>query len=98
MLHTGGIVPLGETPLLVLYSLVPWIGVMAAGFVFGRVLERPAERRDRTCLVPGGSLVVLFLVLRGSGWYGDPRPRTSFGAEWPRWIAFLNTSKYPASL
>jgi len=30
--------PVGGTPLIVLYSIVPWIGVMAAGYAFGTIL------------------------------------------------------------
>ena len=35
---------------IVAYPLVPWIGVMAAGFCFGRVYRLPPERR-RTLLL-----------------------------------------------
>ena len=89
--------------LIVLYSLVPWIGVMAAGYAFGSVMESPAARRDRLCLGLGLSLVALFLVLRGFNLYGDPRPWTGApgggdGRAMPAVLAFLNTNKYPASL
>ena len=39
----------------ILYSLMPWIGVMAAGYAFGRVLQWPIERRNRACLAIGGA-------------------------------------------
>ena len=34
----------------VLYSLVPWIGVMALGYAFGPVMRMDAARRRRVCL------------------------------------------------
>ena len=94
-LYFGGSVTLGDSGprIVILYSLLPWIGVMAAGYVFGRVLQWPIERRDRACLVIGGGAIVLFIVLRTFNIYGDPRP---WNVEQP--LSFLNTNKYPASL
>jgi len=30
--------PLNGTPLIILYSIIPWIGVMAAGYAFGSTI------------------------------------------------------------
>jgi len=87
--------PLG--PLMVLYSLIPWIGVMAAGYGFGAVLTLEPVRRDRLCYAIGAAGTALFLLLRGFNLYGDPRPWTT-GTPMPAVLAFLNTTKYPASL
>jgi uncharacterized membrane protein len=77
----------------VLYTIVPWIGVMAAGYAFGAILTRePAERR-RLCLRIGLSATALFLVLGGFGVFLRPAP---FGAP-PALIRLLNQQKYPAS-
>ena len=91
-------------PLVVLYVLVPWIGVMAAGYGFGAVLALERSRRDRACLAIGLGATALFLVLRGLNLYGDPgtwkaapQPGES-GPAMPPLLAFLNTTKYPASL
>lgn len=89
--------PLNGTPLIVLYSIIPWIGVMAAGYAFGTVLTLEPARRNRLCLQIGLGAVALFLVLRGFNLYGDPRP-WSATPPMPAWISFLNTTKYPASL
>jgi uncharacterized membrane protein len=93
----------GGPALVVLYTLVPWVGVMAAGYAFGSILVGDAATRRRRCLVIGLSAIALFVVLRGSNVYGDPRP---WGAQpsrngqrsMPAVLSFLNTSKYPASL
>lgn len=90
--------------LIVLYSIVPWIGVMAAGYAFGSILTMEPERRRRLCLTIGLSATALFLVLRGFNLYGDPVPWTAQThpsgerPPMPALLAFLNTNKYPASL
>jgi uncharacterized membrane protein len=92
---------IGDTgPLAVLYSLVPWIGVMAAGYAFGAVFSLEPERRKRVLLRMGAGAIVLFVVLRALNVYGDPRPWTGDASEgwWPAVRTFLNTTKYPASL
>lgn len=79
--------------MVVLYTLIPWVGVMAAGYGFGEVFTMPAEKRKRLCLSIGIAAVVLFVILRTTGIYGDPRPW-----QQPSVLGFLNTTKYPASL
>jgi uncharacterized membrane protein len=90
--------------LIVLYSIIPWIGVMAAGYAFGTILTLEPARRNRLCVAIGLSAVALFLVLRGFNLYGDPRPwhagmhGRNGAPPMPAWLSFLNTTKYPASL
>jgi uncharacterized membrane protein len=91
--------------LAVLYSFVPWVGVMAAGYAFGSVLVMELARRDRLCLAIGLGATALFLVLRSFNLYGDPRswsppspPGPVGRPPMPAALAFLNTTKYPASL
>jgi uncharacterized membrane protein len=76
LLYFGGPIQIGDhgPVLFVLYSIVPWIGVMALGYVFGRVMMIDARSRRKLCLALGATAIVLFLVLRGFNLYGDPRP------------------------
>ena len=78
ILYFGGDISLGGgengPQLAVLYSIIPWIGVMAAGYAFGRVMTMESERRRRLCFAVGAGAMVAFLVLRGFNIYGDPRP------------------------
>src|SRR3989442_12891761 len=91
--------PGAGTPLIVLYSIIPWIGVMAAGYWFGTVLTMEPARRNRMCLRLGLGATALFVVLRVINRYGDPRPwRAAPPPAIPALLAFLNTSKYSASL
>ena len=94
-LYFGGSVQMGDSGprIAILYSLLPWIGVMAAGYAFGRVLQWPIERRHRACLAIGGAAIALFILLRTFNIYGDPR---HWSPQQP--LSFLNTAKYPASL
>ena len=87
--------PIG--PLMVLYSIIPWIGVMAAGYAFGKILTLEPARSRRICYAMGLGATALFLLLRGTNLYGDPVPWTASG-EMPALLSFLNTTKYPASL
>jgi uncharacterized membrane protein len=88
----------GLGPLVVLYSIVPWVGVMAAGYAFGAIFSLDTDRRRRLCLQIGGAAIVLFVVLRAAGVYGDPRPWHASPALVPSVLSFLSTTKYPASL
>jgi len=90
--------------LIVLYSIIPWIGVMAAGYAFGKILSLDPARRMRLCLTIGLSAIALFVVFRGFNLYGDPRPwhmsvtQPDGSPGMPAVFSFLNCTKYPASL
>ena len=80
------------------YPLVPWIGVMAAGYGLGAVLTWPRERRRTFLLWAGAGLTLGFVALRAVNAYGDPRPWTAQASAAFTGLAFLNTNKYPPSL
>ena len=82
-----------------LYPLIPWIGVMAAGYAFARVLELERTQRDALLIRTGLGMIAVFLLLRLSNFYGDP----SVWSPNARGVVFsalevLNTTKYPPSL
>jgi len=81
----------------VLYSIVPWIGVMAAGYAFGSILTMEPSRRNRLCYLIGFSAIALFVLLRSTNLYGDPRSWPGDFPRHPAWLSFLNAGKYPAS-
>ncbi len=80
-------------PIVVYYSLLPWLGLTAFGMVFGRWLMHDPKQAYRRALAIGAAFIVLFLVVRGAGGVGNIRP-----AGGPGWIAFLNIVKYPPSI
>lgn len=98
--HAGFFQPFGASgpQVFVLYPLIPWIGVMAAGYAFGAVYQWEADRRRRFLWRLGVGLVLIFLALRALDVYGEPQkwgPQAN-----PLWTAlsFLNVTKYPPSL
>ncbi len=100
ILHQPGSVKLfgGASNVFFLYPLLPWIGVMAAGFAFGTIYSWDAERRRKWLLALGGAATILFIVLRLINIYGDPAPWTVQDSPGFTILSLLNTTKYPPSL
>lgn len=84
--------------LFVIYPLVPWIGVIGLGYAFGGLLRLEPEPRRRVLYALGGAMVVVFVVLRWTNLYGDPRPWQQYPAFSWTVMSFLNCEKYPPSL
>jgi uncharacterized membrane protein len=80
------------------YPLLPWIGVMAAGYVCGPWMGPQNPHRRRTFLTVGIGLSVAFLVLRGLNFYGDPNRWSAHTDPLYTALDFLNCEKYPPSL
>ena len=83
---------------LLFYPLVPWIGVMAAGYTFGRIYDRDPARRRRLLVRAGWGLIAAFAVIRATNIYGDPAPWSMQPSAVFTLLSFVNTTKYPPSL
>ena len=59
------------------YTLVPWVGVTAAGYALGQVYRWSPERRRAFLLRLALVLTAVFVALRATNVYGDPVPWTS---------------------
>ena len=81
-----------------IYPLIPWIGVMAAGYAFGVLYQFDAQRRRRWLLTIGGVATLLFIVIRAINIYGDPSQWSSQKNLVFTVLSFVNTTKYPPSL
>src|SRR5262249_39124644 len=80
------------------YCLIPWMGVMAAGYGFGSLwLLHQAVRRRRLAQL-GAVLTLGFILLRAANVYGDPVPWSSQPSILFTGLSFLNCTKYPPSL
>lgn len=89
--YTSGGQPLPG--ITILYVLIPWIGVMAAGYGFGKILLLEPSRWRKLCLQIGISAFVLFVVIGSAIIYVKPA-----GADAPPFLfQLLNQKKYPAS-
>jgi uncharacterized membrane protein len=85
--------------ILVAYTLVPWVAVMIAGFLAGKLFTLHPRRRDRWFYMAGITLISLFIALRLVNNYGDPAPFSvqERGSVFTL-LSFLNVTKSPPSL
>jgi uncharacterized membrane protein len=77
----------------ILYVLVPWVGVMAAGYAFGSIVVRDSTARRRFCLTIGLSATALFLLIGSITTIFGPAPENPT----PFLFRLLDQRKYPAS-
>ena len=82
----------------VIYPLVPWIGVIALGYVCGSLYTLDPGSRRAWLRRIGLALIGAFIVIRATNVYGDPRPWSSQSTMLFSVFSFVNTTKYPVSL
>ena len=98
-LHQPGHLDLAPgVDLVVLYPLIPWIGVMAAGYALGPVFTRERVSRVRLLFSLGAAISAGFILLRATNLYGDPAPWTMQDDLAATVLSFINCEKYPPSL
>lgn len=99
VLHEMGMFQLPSgTMFYIAYPLIPWIGVMAAGYGFGALLLLERDKRRRWLLGLGVALTLIFIILRATNAYGDPKPWSAQKNLLFTIFSFVNTEKYPPSL
>jgi uncharacterized membrane protein len=81
--------------LVIAYPILPWLGIMLAGFAAGRLFILPVEQCRRFFLYGGLFMLGVFVLLRFINVYGDPEPWSSHGHAF---LSFMNVTKYPPSL
>ncbi|HAV76221.1 MAG TPA: hypothetical protein DCX53_02595 [Anaerolineae bacterium] len=82
------------------YPILPWIGLMALGYVSGSLYAHDldsAQRRNWLLWIGTGA-IVLFFILRGFNLYGEPKIWSGQSSLVYSILSFLNTTKYPPSL
>jgi uncharacterized membrane protein len=73
ILHAPGDVKLNDySRLNVAYVIIPWFGVMCAGYGLGPVFDLDRPTRRMRLAVIGATLLLAFIALRGLNRYGDP--------------------------
>lgn len=87
--------------IILLYPIIPWVAIMALGYVFGIFYNStyPSEKRRQTFLAIGIASILLFMLLRSFNLYGDRLDFKLFDSNWKfSLMSFFNLSKYPPSL
>lgn len=102
LLHQNGGFAYGEKGwVMVLYPILPWLGIMLLGYSFGPFFEKSVDPKTRKqyLMITGIVSFVLFIVLRSFNCYGDS---TYFFATQDTFfktiVSFFRISKYPPSL
>jgi uncharacterized membrane protein len=84
-------------PYVGLYSIIPWIGVMGLGWIFGSYISEKNNMEimqlKKPLLYSGVSSIFLFFIIRAINNYGNLLLRQGNGI-----IDWLYVSKYPPSL
>jgi uncharacterized membrane protein len=83
---------------VVAYPILPWLGIMLAGYSAGRLFNLPGERRKKVFLLSGLAALALFLALRLINHYGDPIHWSTQKNAVFTFLSFMNVNKYPPSL
>lgn len=100
-LHEGGWVAIAADNswgIYVAYPLIPWVGVIGAGYVFGEVMSWNSEKRTKWLWRLGLGSILLFLILRLPNLYGDTDTWEVQKNALYSFMDILNTQKYPPSL
>ena len=98
IIHVQGMIGVGKFQFFTFYPLVPWIAVMAAGYVFGAVYELTPDTRQKWLVRLGAAACGAFVLLRLSNAYGNLTPWTSQPRAGFTLLSFLDCTKYPPSL
>ena len=86
------------TQVFALYPLIPWIGVMAAGYALGPLFKAERTVRVQWLAVLGIAVGAGFVLIRATNLYGDPQPWVAHETTLATLLSFINTEKYPPSL
>lgn len=97
--HEMGLVQLSQSAsVFVIYPLVPWIGVMAVGYCFGKVFTKPEVERNKWMYSLGAISIFLFCIIRYINIYGDSHYWISQPTILKTILSFVDCTKYPPSL
>jgi len=85
------------------YALIPWMGVVAAGYGFGTLLLLEPVRRRKWLLLLGVAITLAFIALRWTNTYGDSLyGKSHHWSEQKNFLftvfSFIDVHKYPPSL
>lgn len=97
-LHQPGLLRGPHGAVYPLYSLVPWVGVMASGYAMGPFMQLEQDRRRQLLFRVGAAVSAGFVALRATNLYGDPAAWTMQHDRLATLLSFVDCEKYPPSL
>tara|TARA_S200000501_G_scaffold346298_1_gene359623 strand:- start:769 stop:1941 length:1173 start_codon:yes stop_codon:yes gene_type:complete len=99
-LHQQAIIEISDhTSLIFGYPIIPWIGLMAIGYILGSLFtDYQAKERAALLMKYGLYAIGAFLILRLTNFYGEPNPFSLQNSITYSIMSFFNTTKYPPSL
>jgi uncharacterized membrane protein len=99
VLHQPALLEAGpEVSVFALYAVIPWVGVMAAGYALGPVMLLEPVARRRRLIGLGAAVTLGFVLLRAANLYGDPAPWVAHDSLLASALSFIDAEKYPPSL
>lgn len=98
LIHSPGNFFIGDIDIRVVYPFVPWIGVMALGYLFGPITKYARIERKKIFLQTGIALLIFGIVLRFTNLYGEANLWNKFDTWEMTFMSFMNFTKYPPSL
>ncbi|MBP7584054.1 MAG: DUF1624 domain-containing protein [Spirochaetes bacterium] len=98
IIHTYGTIKAWGIQWRVVFPLVPWAGVMLAGYWLGTVYDRDLVDRRKILLRAGLAVTAAFFILRWMNVYGDPYTWYRNPTFVYTVMSFFNCEKYPPSL
>jgi len=84
--------------LVMAYPVIPWLGIILAGFATGKIFYLDPIERKKIFLKIGFLALLLFMALRFINIYGDPVPWAHQKNTLFTFLSFINVTKYPPSL
>jgi uncharacterized membrane protein len=78
--------------------MIPWVGVMAAGYALGPLFKTERRVRVQCLAMLGVAMTIGFALIRATNLYGDPQPWVAHESALGTLLSFINTEKYPPSL
>ena len=88
----------GGAIFVIIYPVLPWIGVILVGYAVGPFFCMAPQVRQRMAVLVGGLFLFVFSLLRIWHGYGDHRRFQHLASRSRAVMSFLDVEKYPPSL
>jgi uncharacterized membrane protein len=101
IMHHGGFYTIGKNHFIaVLYPVIPWTGLMMMGYCAGIFFTQQYTNEQRRKILAGigSGLIVFFILLRFTNFYGNPFKWHVQKNSLFTLLSFIDVHKYPPSL